>query len=296
MKSYTPHYYLAPTITDALEAMRLSEGKAKLLAGGTDLLLELDQGHHSCIDTLVDISQLEELKKLEIQGENLFIGAGVTHNVIANSNLVLQHAQALAEASGMIGGAQVRNVATIGGNVAHALPAADGTIALIALNAQAIISSAEGERVEPLCELFLGPGESRLDPIRELLIGFLLPMNTGSEASSFQRVMRPQGIAIAILNCAVHLTRNKSRIEDMSICIGPAAPTPKRLKAVEKVFIGQTPDIDLFEKAFDALAAEAHFRSSKHRASSIYRHEIAKSLLKDCTLNAWKRAGGSYYA
>ena len=168
--------YLQPkTITEAISALANAPGPALPLAGGTDLILDLDQGRHPPVHTIVDITSVREMLPIEIRGNELFIGASVSHTHIVESELVAQHAQALVDACGLIGGPQVRNVATLGGNVAHALPAADGTIALMALNAQVEIANQKGSQRVPIAEMFLGPGKSALIQ-NELLVGFYLPL------------------------------------------------------------------------------------------------------------------------
>ncbi len=114
------------------------------IAGGTDLLLDLKQGRHAPVHTLIDLTFVSEMSLLELRGDDLYIGAAVSVNRVALDPLVGTHAQALVEACNLIAGPQVRNTATLGGNVAHALPAADGTIALTALNAQAEVASPAG--------------------------------------------------------------------------------------------------------------------------------------------------------
>ncbi len=134
--------YLRPTnLSQALQAFAQAPGPVLPVAGGTDLLLDLEQGRHPPVHTLVDVTSIAEMIVLEKRGDELFIGAAVPVNRIALDPLVGAHAQALTEACNLIAGPQVRNVATLGGNVAHALPAADGTIALLALNARAEIAS-----------------------------------------------------------------------------------------------------------------------------------------------------------
>ena len=115
---------------------------------------------------------------------------------------------------------QVCNVATIGGNVAHALPAADGTISLLALDAEAEVANMYGRRKVPLQALFKGPGESTLDPCGDLLVGFYLPLCEKGQASAFARRVNPQGIALAILNVAIWLQRKGERIEDIASLLG----------------------------------------------------------------------------
>src|SRR5512134_1169774 len=135
--------YIRPkTLSEAMDAFATAPRPLLPIAGGTDLLLDLEQGRHSPVQTLVDVTSIAEMNLLEPRGDELFIGASVPVNRIVLNPMAVAHAQALVEACDLIAGPQVRNVATLGGNVAHALPAADGTIALLALDAQAEIASA----------------------------------------------------------------------------------------------------------------------------------------------------------
>ncbi|MBN2550169.1 MAG: FAD binding domain-containing protein [Anaerolineales bacterium] len=283
------NYHLAQTVSDALQALADAPGEARLVAGGTDFLLDLQQGRHPPVHTLVDITQISEMNTLEMRQGQLYIGAARPLNQIVDSPLVYLHARALNESAGLIGGPQVRNTATLGGNVAHALPAGDGTISLLALDAQAEIASASGRRRVPVSELFLGPGRSALDPRRELLVGFYLPAVQPGQASAFRRVMRPQGVAIAILNMAVWLERWQDRIQRVRISIGPAGPVPLRLKETEAVLNNQKPDEHVLTQAVEALLSEAHFRTSPHRATAQYRQRIAATLLHETLTLAWQR-------
>lgn len=284
------NYYLAQSVTDALDALANASGAARLVAGGTDLLLDLQQGRHPPLDTLVDITQIPEMCRLELQNASLFIGAALPLNQVVASPLVRQHTQALFDAAGLIGGPQVRNTATLGGNVAHALPAADGTIALLALDAQAKVASSQGFCRLPLSDLFRGPGKSALDPHRDLLVGFHLPLRQPGQASAFRRVMRPQGVAIAILNMAVWLHRDRDRITDIRISIGPAGPVPLRARGAEAQLRGQSPAQPVIDRAIEALLAEAQFRTSPHRSTAEYRRHTAAVLLKEVLEIAWQRA------
>lgn len=283
-------YYIAQSVNDALEALEASQGPARIVAGGTDLLLEVQQGRHSPIDTLVDITQIPELLSLEIRRGEIFIGAGVPHNQIIASSIVQRHAQALFEACGLIGGLQVRNTATLGGNVGHALPAADGTIALIALGAEAEIASIHERCRVPLETLFKGPGKSALDPLRELIVGFYLPLQEAGQASAFKRVMRPQGVAIAILNTAVWIHRQSHTIADVRIAVGPCGPVPRRMIKTADFLRGKEFHVGLIEQAAEVLLSEASFRTSRHRATSEYRHHMAAVLLNDTLSIAWEVA------
>jgi carbon-monoxide dehydrogenase medium subunit len=254
-------------------------------------LLDLEQGRHAPVHTLLDVTSIVEMNALELRGDELFIGAAVPVNRIVLDPLVVAHAQALAEACNLIAGPQVRNVATLGGNVAHALPAADGTIALLALNAQAEVADLTGARRVPFKELFLGPGKSSLKHGQELLVGFYLPLSRSGQASCFKRIMRPQGVALPIINLAVWLERTSDVIGQIRIAVGPGGPTPWSGTAAEKLLTGKPLDEETLNAAWNALLAQVGFRSSARRASADYRRHIVTGLFKDVLETAWERAG-----
>ncbi len=290
------YYYIARSLIDAFQALSASSGPARSVAGGTDLLLDLQQGHHPPLDTLVDITLIPELSCLEVRGGELFIGAAVPVSQLTELLLVLTHAQALAEACGLIGGPQVRNVATLGGNVAHALPAADGMIALLALDAQADVAAAHeggaGYQVRrvPLLSLFRGPGQSTLIPDREILLGFSLPLTHSGQASAFHRVMRPQGVALPIINLAVWLAREGQHVLDVRIAVGPAGPTPQRAHAVEACLKGADFDEAGLACARQVWRESMRFRTSPQRATAEYRHHLSGYLLEEVLQSAWARS------
>jgi carbon-monoxide dehydrogenase medium subunit len=280
--TYWRTYVTPRTLDEALAALRRSSGAARVVAGGTDLLLDLRQGRHAPVDTLVDVTRLQELLEIRIEAQMLFLGAAVTHAVLAADSRLAQHARSLGEACALIGGPQVRNVATLGGNVAHALPAADATIALLALGAQAELASVIGGRqTVPLGSLFAAPGLTSFDRAGTIIVGFHLPLRRGRQGSAFRRVMRPQGVAIAILNLAVWVELDEqAMIADARVAAGPSAPTPQRLRAAEKALIGQpASDID-YAAVSDGMRAESRLRSSAHRATADYRRHLLGVLLE----------------
>jgi len=210
---------------------------------------------------------------------------------IAVSPLVVEHARALSEACSLIGGPQVRNVATLGGNVAHALPAADGTIAMMALNTRVVVASWKKFRSVPLQEMFLGAGKTALKTNEEIITGFCIPLRKDHQASAFKRIMRSQGIALPILNISTWLERQGDKIIDLRIAAGPSGPTPRRITAVEELLRGSNITQDLDPEALNALLDQIQFRTSPQRATAEYRHHLVKDLLVDTLMEAWKRAG-----
>lgn len=279
------------SISEAVQALSSSAGPACLIAGGTDLMLDIQQGRHSSIHTMVDITSIPGLNQIEIKGQDLHIGATVVLSQIARSPLVIEHARALAEACSLIGGPQVRNVATLGGNVAHALPAADGTIAMMALDTRVWVASRANVRSVPLQEMFLGPGKTALNTKEELITGFSIPLQKNGQASAFKRIMRAQGIALPILNISTWLERQGDKITDLRIVAGPSGPTPRRLTAAEDLLRGSDFYGNLQPEALNAILDHIQFRTSPQRATAEYRHHLVKDLLVSTLLEAWKRAG-----
>jgi carbon-monoxide dehydrogenase medium subunit len=278
------------TVTEAIEDLTKAPQPAMPIAGGSDMLLDIRQGRHAPVHTLVDLTTVQEMNVIETRGNELFIGASVSITRIISDPRVNKHAQALVEAGNLIAGPQVRNIATLGGNVAHALPAADGTIAMMALDAQAEVASPSGLRRMPFKALFLGPGRSALDKTCEIITGFYVPLIGEGQASCFKRIMRPQGVALPILNCAVWVDRQDETITDVRISVGPGGPTPFRGTGAEAALRDKPYNAGFLDHALEVLLAQAKFRTSPRRATAEYRQHIVQSLFKDTFTTAWERA------
>jgi len=282
--------YLRPTtVAEAVSALASAPGPTLPLGGGTDIILDLQQGRHSPVHTIVDLTEISEMKLLELRGDYLFIGAGVPISSIARNPLAATHAQALTEACDLIGGPQVRNVATLGGNVAHALPAADGTISLMCLDAEAEVAGPDGYRRVPLSELFLGPGKSALQT-GEIIVGFYVSQIKPKQASCFKRIMRPQGVALPIMNNSVWLERDGDTISQIHIAVGPGGSVPFRAHKAEDFLVGKIFADENLASTLETLVEEVKFRTSKMRATAEYRYHLVGTLLKDTFETAWERS------
>ena len=282
--------YRQPTsITEAIKYLISAPAPVVPIAGGTDLLLDMRQGRHAPAQTLLDLTGIPELNTIEKHSGSLFIGACTCITHIITHPLVAKHAQALVDACDLIAGPQVRNVATLGGNVAHALPAADGTIAMIALSATAEIASPQGLRQMPLQKLFRGPGKSAIDRSCELIVGFYIPQAHPGQGSAFRRIMRPQGVALPILNCAVWVERADDCIKDTRIAVGPGGPIPFRATDAEKFLGGQQYIQETIVHAGTTLLEQGSFRTSPRRATSEYRKHILPGLFRETFQQAWSR-------
>jgi carbon-monoxide dehydrogenase medium subunit len=286
-------YYTPDTVDAAIDLLAQHHGEARVIAGGTDLLIDA-KAHPQAqpFAALVDITRIPELCAITREGDIVTIGAGVTHTQIVASPIVQQAALCLVESCAVIGGPQVRNVATLGGNVAHALPAADGTTSLVALDAQVEAVLAGERKWVSIGEMFRGTAQSLLDPTRDILLRFRFTAAGAGEATAFERVMRPQGVALPVLASAVWIRLNAARthFESARVCVAPSGPIPQRLAAVEDAIAG----LPVGAQTVDALVALAHehlqLRPSKYRATAAYRHEMADVLLRRTLTRAAERA------
>lgn len=296
------HYHLPTTVNEALVLLAQYDGRARVIAGGTDLLVDTQaeyyEGHRPHFDALVDVTRIAGANEIREQDGFIVIGCGVTHTQIVASSLIQTRATALAEASSVVGGPQVRNVATLCGNIAHALPAADGTVALMALDGEALVSSYQSsiisEQWRPLAALFKGPAKSAVDSTRELIAAIRFRPLGKNEASAFARVMRPQGVALPILGMAVKIKigilNSEFGINEVAICAGPVSPIPFRATRTEEFLRGKILDENATTQAARILVNEAQPRTSAHRATKEYRYELLPVLLKQTLEKAMERA------
>ena len=285
------HYHVPASVNEALGQLSHYRGAAKIVAGGTDLLLDLQQGHQPRVAALVDVTRIPEMTTIQAAGGWLYVGAAVTHTAIVASPLLAERATCLVESCGVIGGPQVRNVATLGGNVAHALPAGDGTLSLVALDAEAEVAGPQGRAWRPVRALYGEPGKSTL-AADELIVQFRFRGGdlAQHEASAFKRIMRPQGVALPILGLAVWVALEGETIRAARIALGPAGPTPMRALAAEAGLAGRPLDAAALEQAIEQVWGEAKLRTSAHRATADYRREMVAVLLRRALTLAVERA------
>ncbi|MEK9163731.1 MAG: FAD binding domain-containing protein [Chloroflexota bacterium] len=296
--SFWEHYHLPATVEDALKSLSIYDGKARVVAGGTDLILELQQGRKPSVAALVDVTRVPEMIQIEERDGFIYVGAAATHTAIVASPLIAGGATCLVESCGVIGGPQVRNVATLGGNVAHALPAGDGTISLVALDAEAEVASQTSNfklqtskrEWRSVLSLFKGPGQSAVDHSRELIVQFRFKKAGPGEASAFKRMMRPQGVALPIMGMAVWLKVSDGVVDEAHIALGPAGPTPLRATKAE-TYLGGIPLVDdVIPQIADLILQDAHLRTSPHRATADYRTELIPVLAERALKLAYRRA------
>jgi len=285
------NYHTPESVADAIELLNRYDGQAQVIGGGTDLLLEIQQGLRPPVEAMVDTSRIAGLDSISFEDDTIVIGCGITHSRIVEEVRLIQRGTCLVEGCGVIGGPQVRNVGTLAGNVALALPAADGTIALLALDGEIELADTSGTRWMPLQEAFLGPGKSSIDHHRALLTHLRFKPTGTLEASAFLRIMRPQGVALPMIAMAARLKLDDShRIISARISIGPAGPVPCLAETAMEVLIGGPASTEQFERAAQAAVASLTLRSSPYRASSEYRSEMLRTQLPAVLKRAAERA------
>ena len=268
----TKFSYTRPQTID--EAIASLGGDAKLLAGGHSLLpalkLRLNQ-----TDQLIDISRLDGLQRLEMDGDYLIIGAGVTHGAIADSELVQTHAPLFAQVAAQIGDVQVRNIGTIGGSIAHADPAADWPAALLAGNAVVAVKGKSGAREIPANEFFAGFYTTALAE-DEIILHIAVPSHQGY-ATAYAKFAQPAS-RFAIVGCAVCF-KAAGGADDVRIAFTGASDTPYRDGKAEAALAGQSISDDTVAAVVDARDDSA-FMMSDHFASENYRRHLTGVMLK----------------
>ncbi len=294
------HYHLPRSVEEAVELLNRYDGQARVVGGGTDLILEMQAGHGPSVEALVDPTCIPGLDQIVEEAPYLVIGAGVTHSQITTDPRVVRGGTCLGESCGVIGGPQVRNVATLAGNIAHAMPAADGSIGLLALDGEVEVAgievtpagSAVVRRWVPLDKAFLGPGKSAIDSTRELITRLRFVPTRAGEGSAFKRVMRPQGVALPMINMAVllRLDGTGQQVLGARVTIGPAGPRPF-LATQTMDFLSGRPAVDeTFARAARVAQREVGLRTSRHRATQEYRAEMIRTLLPKTMAEAAERA------
>jgi CO/xanthine dehydrogenase FAD-binding subunit len=281
-------YFAPQSLGDATSLLRRYGTKARLLAGGTDLLIRLERGlaHPGVI---IDLKKVRALKTIKATREGLRIGAVALMEEIASSPAVQSRYGILGKGALVVGSIQTRNRATLGGNLCNASPAADTAPPLIALSARARIAGGRREREVPLEEFFVGPGKTCLQQ-NELLKEIFIPSPAARSGGSFQRCTRT-AMDIALVNCAVFLSLVPKRevVQDIRIALGAVAPTPLRAKTAEDVLRGKSPDKYAIEEAADRAVASVS-PIDDVRCGASYRREMVRVLTRRAIEEAWREA------
>ena len=276
-----PAAYLVPaSVDEAVDA--LSDGEATLLAGGTDLLLQTHQGVRAFRRTLVNISRIAELKTISLSGDRFRIGALVTITELLHSKLVCQHLPILAQAADHFASDQIRNAATVGGNLCNASPAGDMLPPLLALDATVELACRKDHRLQrrnvPLDQFFLGPRRTAM-AADELLTAVEIPLPPARHYGRFFKLGTRPALDISIISIALAGVLENRQLTGVRVAFGAVAPIPVRARRTEAALEGRTLDAEVISTAVETARAEAT-PISDIRASAWYRSEMIFNMMR----------------
>ena len=279
--------YLKPrSIGEAISLLLKYGDKAKVLAGGSDLFIDIKL-HGFSPEYLVDITGITELKGITFNGKELRIGAATLLSEIADSQLIRDKYVTLFESVAELATTQVRNIATIGGNICNASPAADTAPPFIVLEAKAEIAGQSGVRAVLLEEFFTGPGQTALQA-GDILTAILIPAPAQHRGTSFIRINRAAS-DLATLSVAVVLQTDNSVCQEVKIALGAVAPTPVRAKKAEAILKKEGVNQDTIAEAAGAITEEIS-PITDVRSTADYRKDVAVAITKRALLKACERS------
>jgi carbon-monoxide dehydrogenase medium subunit len=278
----------AHTLGEAAEALKRYGPGARLLAGGTDVLVDLKTGRVR-FDHLVSINGIDALRGISETSDGLRIRALTTVTQLGRSTVVQERFSPILDATSRMAAPQIRNMATVGGNIAAAVPCADLPPILTAMNASVVLWSAEGEREVRLDRFFVGP---RLTVLREneLLTAILVPRLPPRFGAAYARFQSRDGNAIAVASVAASLLLgDNGLVRDARVVLGAVAPIPKLVESAGALLVGNPADEDAFHAASDAAAADAQ-PICDVRGSADFRREIVSVMTRRALAAALQRA------
>ena len=288
MKSFE---YVAPkTIKEVTAALKRHGKRAMIVAGGTDLLVKM-KGRALGPDVIVDIKRVPGLDEIKFNKKTgLTLGACVTMREAELSPVVRKHFAGLAEGAEIVGSVQIRNRATVVGNLCNAAPSAEVAPGLMALGAKVKIAGPRGVRTLPLDQLFAGPGKNNLKP-GEWVTHVIVPSPPPRTGSAYVRHTTREAMDIAVVGvgAAVTLAPKNGVCKDARIVLGAVAPTPIRAPRAESLLKGQKLTADLIAQAGQAASEEAR-PISDQRGSAEFRRDLTKVLTERMVTRAFEAA------
>jgi xanthine dehydrogenase iron-sulfur cluster and FAD-binding subunit A len=270
------HEYIGATQVDEVLKILADRGeKARIIAGATDLILEMEKGIRKGIETLVDITRIPELDQIMLDEDgNIHLGPLVTHNHCVASKLIRESAFPLAQATWEVGSPQIRNRGTITGNLITASPANDTITPLMAMDAKVLLRSIKGERVVPLNEFYTGVRKTVMQP-DEMLVDISFPALQSNQRGTFIKFALRRAQAISLVDVAIVLTFERGTVTKAAITMGAVAPTIIHALEAENFLVGKRLDDQSIEQAAE-LVSRACRPISDLRSSAAYRKTIVK--------------------
>ena len=277
---YQFDYVRPKTLEEAVSLLAEGQGAYRVLAGGTDLLVQIHEKNPRWKDLkkVVDISEIPGLSDIEVKDGAVHVGALVTHTKAEQSAILKEHAPLLADACRTVGGPQIRNKGTLGGAVGNGSPASDPMPALIALDACVVIAGGAGERQIPLAELIEKPGKTTL-AADEIIREFVFP-SAADKKMTFLKLGRRKALSIARMNVSLIAKQDEDgTVSFIRIVPGAVFATPGHAEKAEALLLNQKPDADLIQQAADSVAAEM-IEKTGIRWSTEYKEPVIKVLVR----------------
>ncbi len=269
-------FYSATSVSEVCDLLAKYGDKARLLAGGTDLMVLINR-RLLLPPVLIYIGD-SGLNYIKQDGSNLVIGAGTTFTEIVKSDLANQKAPVLARAVKMAGSPAIRNAATLGGNLANASPAADGAVAILALGAKLKLVSKAGERWVNSADYFVGPGQTVIKP-DELLQEVVIPAQPEGAKMGYRKLGQRKAEICAVVSVAIVVEAKNGSYGKATMAMGSVAPKPILIKAADQLAGQKRGDAALIQHVADAAAAEAQ-PIDDIRASAWYRRKASSAIVK----------------
>ncbi|ANZ46704.1 FAD binding domain-containing protein [Cloacibacillus porcorum] len=273
-------------IKEALSLLEEYKGEARLVSGATDLMLWIRE-EKVTPSVLVDVSDIPEMRFVSVENGKMTLGAAMTHAEIAANEAVKRIFPALSDGCRSVGSPQIRNIATLAGNIVSAQPAADSVVPMTALGAVCEIVSSDGAHMRPLCELSKTVGESYVDPTKDILTKIEISVPAGKYGTAFKRIAPREAMALPVVNVAVMLEATEDgTISAARVVASPVAVVPFRAQMAEAHLIGKKPSAELFAEAAKIAEDEASPRDSLVRGSGAYRKVLVKDLVEQALTEA----------
>lgn len=276
-------YYRAATVEEVCEVLARYHGKARIVAGGTDIMVQIREKDKRWkeLECLLDLSFLEkELRYIREEGDQIHIGALTTHTDLERSDVIRRWIPFLGKAASTVGSPQIRNRGTIGGSICNASPAADPLTPLIALGADVVIRGREGERKLALKDFYTGQGKVDLKE-DEFLKEFVAKKLPEGARTGFAKLGRRKALAISRLNVSAALGYDEEgRINFARIAPGCIFSTPDRVETAERILIGRKPSEELWMEAGKEVSEEM-IRRTGIRWSTEYKQPAVEAIVED---------------
>lgn len=286
--------YEAKSVPDAIALLK-AHSNAKIIAGGSDVLIEIREGRLAGVE-LVSIFKLEELRGVEMTDQgDIKIKPLTSFTHITQSPVIQQHIRVLGEAVDQVGGPQIRNIGTIGGNTCNGVTSADSASTLHAWDAEMELTSDEGVRVMPIKEFYTGPGKVALKPAELLTAIYIRKASYEGYFGNYIKYSMRRAMDIATLGCSVNvkLSADKKTLEDVRVAYGVAGPVPMRAPSAENAGRGKTISAELIEQVGKAALSDVKPRTS-WRATKEFRLQLVEELTKRALKKSIELAGGAY--